>query len=918
MRVKLKHRRLAEELARSPISLNRWAQRMGLRSGHLSELVNGKRLYPRPATRQKILAALDLGFEDLFELEMPRPKGRPAGRSASSKRPQAGSGSRSEAKRPSPAEAHRREESRAIRGGDSVLSILAQEIRYAFRQIRRRPAFAAAAILSLAIGIGANTALFSFVNALLWKPFEYAEPSKLLYLRNSSPRGLSNLSYPDYADLRDMNQVLSDVAVFDWEPFGLSGGDEAIRIGGGMTTASLFPMLGVKPLMGRWFTEEEDRPGAAPVVILGEELWRTYFGAAPDILGREVYVNSQPHQVIGVMPMSLDVPQGAKLWVPLALDRNRSRRGAHWLLSLGRLRPGTSREEAQTALEQIGQRLAEQHPDTNEGRSFYLEPMRERLVGPIRLISMALLGVSAFVLLIVCANVANLLLARGIAREREVAIRQAMGAGRWTVLRQLLTESVLLALIGGALGLVTGYWGVRALLTLPPVEIPPWMHVQLDWNMAAFALAASLLAAVVFGLAPALQASHRQLTLSMREGGRSQSSSHTRKRLRSSLAVAQAALAAVLLIGAGLMAQSLQGFSQVEPGFEEERALTSGMDLLGETGRSREVRLAAFERYQARLQALPGVEAVGATNYLPLRNRSSRVSFQLQGQTAEDVRANPSTLYVVANPDYFKAMGIPMLQGSTLPQYDAQAPSVVVSQEFARQMFPGENPLGKRLRLVIDPDGIWSQVVGVVGDIRHTAIEDPPIPMIYVHYQSSPFRRMYWVLRTNGDPLQAAPALRAAIAEIDPNQPLHEVITLSEVVDQSFWQWRFFGFLFWLFAAVALVLASIGLYGVMAYSVNERRQEMGIRLALGASREQVVGFVLKQGFGLVVIGLATGLAAGLGVGRLLSRTLYEVRTFEPIVFISAAVVLAMVAALAILQPARRASRVDPAAALKSE
>ncbi|MEE8585316.1 MAG: ABC transporter permease, partial [Acidobacteriota bacterium] len=543
MKVKLKYWRLALELAKSPLSLNRWAQKMGLSSGHLSELVNGKKVCPRPETRHRILQALKIPFEDLFEVELHQPPARTPGRSGPPGREGRGRTASGTAGCRSLSSAAAVPSAPASRGRS--MRNIARDFRQAFRQLGRRPLFSAAVILTLTIGIGANTAIFSIVDTILWKPFPYLEPESLVDLYTTSsrrPQG-GNLSFPDYLDYRQSNAVFSEIAAHDWEPYSLSDGSQAMRVGGGRVTASLFPLLGIQPLLGRPFSAEEDRPGAELVLLLGESLWKSRFGSDPEIVGKSVQINGQPRTVVGVMPAEAEFPERARLWVPLARDPQTSARNSRGLQVTARLKPGVTLQQAQAALEPLARSLEERYPETNRERGIRVSSLRETRTADSAAPSLLLLGVTAFVLLIVCANVSNLVLARGLSRERELAIRTALGAGRGDVIRQLLTENLLLAAAGGALGLLLGAWGAHRLMGLIPVEMPAWLTIETDGRVALFSLGASLAALLFFGLMPTLTATRREGSLSLKEGGLQSTASRGRRRIRSVLVVSEVALA---------------------------------------------------------------------------------------------------------------------------------------------------------------------------------------------------------------------------------------------------------------------------------------------------------------------------------------------------------------------------------------
>ncbi|HSR67580.1 MAG TPA: ADOP family duplicated permease [Acidobacteriota bacterium] len=901
MKVRLKHRKLAAALAESSISLNRWAQKIGVSSGHLSQMVNGRRVYLRAETRRKLLDALGLSFQELFEIEEERRRhglgGLRRGRLSWSR----GWG--------------------PLIPEETTAMKWISHFRFALRQMRRRKGFTAAAVLTLMIGIGSGTALFSLVNTILWKPFPYQDPEEIVRVLGTDQRNdRLNFSYPDFEELRDGSQaVFSHVAAHDWEPFSLAGGDQPIRVGGGQVSASLFQVLGVQPIVGRVFGPDEDRPGAARVLVLREALWRTYFGADPDIAGRTVQLNGQPATILGVLPDEAQYPHRVDLWIPLGQVAGESTRGATFLQVTARLNEGVSPQQAGQALESIAASWRERFPQLHENRGIWVQPLREEQVRNMKDMSAALLGVVVFVLLIVCANVANLLLARGVSREREFAVRSALGAGRMRLVQQLFCESLLLAGLGGLLGCLVGLAGVRLMMAAIPVYIPAWVNASMDWRILAFVLSASLFSALVFGLLPALQGTRQDLIAPLR-GERA--SGGGRKRLRSMLVVGEVALSVALLVGAGLMIRQVQQLSSIDPGFETDGRLTAGMDLLTWLDRSDEERTAHVHRLIERLQALPGAEAVAAVDRLSFKGSTNMRSICAQGQSSEECDDNPGPIVQVVSPDYFKAMGIPILRGRTFDgSLNPSGREAIVSQSLAEALWPDETALGQSLRMRgSGTEDEWMTVVAVVQDSLQMQVLQRPWPLLYLPYQDNALGRMSWVVkaRPGVDPLSLSEPLRQAVASVDPLQPVHEVMTLQEVFDVSIWSWRFFGSLFRAFAGVALILAAVGLYGVMAYSVSERRMEMGIRMALGAKRRQVITHVLRQGGILVAVGSVLGLLMGLGAGTLLSNILYRVAAFEPWVYLAVVAVMFFTALLALFLPARRASRYDPAVALRAD
>ena len=871
---------------------------MGLASGHLSEIVNGKRLYLAPKTRQKLLDALGLPFEELFEIERER-------KAVNRKRPM----------RPTIPEGK----------GDSPMLKILPDLRFAVRSLAKRPTFTAAAVITLAVGIAANTTLFSFVNSVLVRPFPYSNPEELViaYTTDESRGRVGNLSYPDYKDYREAIEQtgLIDIAVHDWEPYAIAGDGGAARVGGGRVSANLFDVLGIQPLLGRTFLPEEEEPGATPVVILSEQLWRRQFGADEGVLGRTVLLNGRPHVVIGIIPRDGAYPERARLWVTLANYPARDSRASRGLQATARLRPATSVEAAQATLEPIAARLREQYPDSNGGRGVQLVTLREALVGDMRVLSLTLLVFVSFILLIVCANVANLLLAHGVSREREMAVRAALGASRAQLVRQLLTESLLLSIVGCGVGFVLGYLGIQQLPRLIPIEIPAWVHIGVDGNVVLYTIGLSALSAVLFGLAPAFSTARTEVSASLREGARGLVSSLRGQRLRAALVVSEVALSVVLLVGAGLIIQSLMRLSAVDPGFESDGRLTVGIDLLAHADSEPSQRVQVFNRLLERLEAVPGVRSVAAIDRMPLKGASNRVSYTVEGQSVEEQKKNTSALYNRIGGDYFRAMGIRMREGAPFDRgLSAVDPRVaIVNESFADRHWPGEDAVGKRFKLYgPDSDQPWMLVKAVVGDVRHFGLDEGVTPALYVPFQQSTTLRLTWVFHTDTDPAGLTGAVRAAVRDVDPNQPVHEVMTLGTLVDQSYWEWRFFGTLFWMFAGLALLLAIIGIYSVMSYTVSERTHEVGLRMALGARKSEVMALVLKQGFARVLLGLALGLPLAVLLGRVLSGVLFDVAAFEAATFVGVAVLLSLVSLAAMAIPARRAANVDPLVSLRYE
>jgi predicted permease len=810
-----------------------------------------------------------------------------------------------------------------VRGG-GMLETLWQDLRYGVRALRKQSGFTAVVVLTLAIGIGANSTIFSFANGVLLRPLPYAQPERLVLLDETAPkRGVQSLgvSFPNFLDWRAQNQVFEDIAAYSSGSYTLVDGGEPEQVRGARVSGGLFEILDVSPALGRTISREEDRPGSETVVILGHGLWQGRFGADAGIVGRTISLNNRPHTVVGVMPPGFRFPEVADLWVPLALDTQRWTRTDHGLGAIARLKPGVTLEQAGAEMVAIARRIEEQNPVTNEGLSVSVSDMRAGLVSDYRQALLILLGVVGFVLLIACVNVANLLLARASARQQEVSIRVALGASRWRIFRQLMTESLVLSTAGGALGLVLAVWGLKLLLTAVPVELPFWMRFDLDGRVLGFTVAVTLLTGIVFGAAPALQASKIDLNKTLKEGGRSAAGGAGLRRLRSLLVVGEVALALILLVGAGLMMRSFLRLQRVDVGLDPTNVLTATVPLPQAKYREPERQSAFFQQLVERVGHLPGVRAAGAVSNLPLDGSRWGRSLTVEGRPVLAVGEAPMINHCVVTPGYFSALGIPVLTGRDIAEADGRdAPRVtVVDERLAREYWPGESALGKRVRFgPPESNEPWHTVVGVVGDVRHERPDAVTRMSVYVPYQQITVRQMTLAVRTANDPAGLAAAVRSQVRELDPAQPLTGVRTMEEVVSRAVWQPRLHTILFGVFAAVALLLAAVGIYGVMSYAVTQRTHEIGIRVALGARNTDVLRLVVGQGMRLVIVGVGLGVVGALGVTRLLESLLFGVSATDPATFAGVAAALSAVALVACYLPARRATRVDPLVALRYE
>ncbi len=813
-----------------------------------------------------------------------------------------------------------------------------QDLRFALRVLARSPGFTAVAVAVLALGIGASTAIFSVVDTVLLRPLPYQDPDRLVVVQEGLPklgpdaRGIP-LPAPDVLDFRQQNRVFSFLAAYRNSQFDLAEGGEPERITGARVSASLFPMLGIPPARGRAFTEEEDQPGRL-VVVLSDGLWRRRFASDAGILGRTVRLNSQPHTVIGVMPRGFSFPQRgprfhaepAELWVPMAFTPGelRTRGDSFNYCVLARLKPGVTLERANADIETIARRIQELYPPLVR-KDFTVEasavPYRGQVVSGVRTLLVALLGAVGCVLLIGSANVANLLLVRAAGRHKELAVRVALGAGRLRLIRQLLTESVVLALAGGLLGVLLAFWGSRLLVAAIPGNIPRAQEVAVDLRVLAFTLALSLASGVVFGAIPALAALRANVGEALKEGGRTPSAGAGRGRLRGALVISQMALALVLLIGAGLLVRSFVRLLQTDPGFRPQHVLTVSVSLSGARYGKPGQAQAFFQRLLERLASLPGVQSVGAATTLPLEPDWTRV-MTAEGQPEPPAGKFPILAHTAVRGDYFQTMGIPLKRGRLFtPDDQPQAPrEVIVSETTARRFWPGLDPVGRRVKWGLKESPVpWLTVVGVVGDVKSGRLDAETQPQTYEPSRQVPGRWAWFVtVRAEREPVSLASAVRAEARALDPEQPVTKVRTMEQVISQSTAPRRFNTFLLVVFGAAALLLAALGIYGVMAYSVARRTHEIGVRLSLGARPADVLAMVIRQGMTLVVAGLVLGLAGALALTRVIAGLLYGVQPTDPVTFVAVSVLLAAVALAATWLPAHRAMQVDPAVALRYE
>ena len=802
-----------------------------------------------------------------------------------------------------------------------------QDIRFAARMLWKNPGMTFVAIVALALGIGANTAIFSVVNAVLLRPLPYEDPDRLVRLSEDSPQvPQMSISYPNFLDWREQNRVFSGIAAMQFRSLNLIGVDEPERLPGRAVSAEFFNVLGVKPAAGRTFFPEEDRPGGSRVCVVSHGLWQRRFASDPELIGKQLNFSGESYTVIGVLPASYRFGTPTDVFVPIGLRADQMmERGNHpGIYAIARLKPGVTVEQARGEIISIAQRIGQQYGMT--GNSATLTPLREVFVGDIRTSLLILLGAVGFVLLIACANVANLLLARAAGRTKEIAIRTALGAGRLRIIRQLLTESILLACLGGAAGMLLALWGIDVLRTASVDSLPTTADINLDGSVLGFTLLVSLVTGVLFGLAPALGASKLDLNDTLKEGGRGGTVGAARQRVRSLLVVSEVALSLVLLIGAGLLVKSFVRIQEVDPGFNPDKLLT--MQISRAAGKDEGRKVADFFNQLAeRIKAVPGVESAAFSSGLPLLGTAD-TSFAIEGRPKPEPGKQPQTMLYLTNPDYLQAMDIRLVKGRFFTAQDTQRsqPVAVIDEAFARQQFPNEDPLGHRI--AGNGDNPSFEIVGVVAHVKHFGLDSSAEtiqPQLYFAFNQIPDKflpdvagRMNLVVRTASDPLNFSAAIRREVMALDNNQPIYNINTMEQTLDQSLAAPRLATTLLALFAVVALILAAVGIYGVMAYSVTQRSHEIGIRMALGAQGRDVLKLVVGQGMLLASIGVIVGMVGAFFLTRVMSSMLFGVSATDPLVFILIPSLLFAVALIANLIPARRATKVDPMIALRYE
>jgi putative ABC transport system permease protein len=806
-----------------------------------------------------------------------------------------------------------------------------QDVRYAARMLRKSPGFTAVAVLTLALGIGANTAIFSVVYAILLRPLPYADPGQLVVIFQSKPQEqvpFTGINYVNFAECRAQSHAFAEMAANQAHQLTLTGVGEPSVLTTTVVTPEIFSLLQAQPLLGRTFLPEDGKRGAALVVILSENLWRSQFGSDPSLVGRSISLDKRSFTVVGIMPASfhsLLLTAHEDIWIPLSQDPLfgpwMSRLSGHWLRVIGRLKPGVSLAQAQAEMNTMSAALANEDPADNAGWQIRVVPLQEDIVGKSRPALLVLLAAVGLVLLIACVNIANLLLSRASSRAREIALRIALGAGRKRIVRQLLTESTVLGLLGGIAGIVLAYWGVHALGSLLPADLPRVQTIRVDGWVLGFALLLSFVASFIFGLAPSVFAADSSLQRGLKESAGHSGESGGQRSARGFLAATEIALATVLLVAAGLLMRSFTMLTSVNPGFNAEHVVKADISL-PQFQYSTPQQWAAFSNALLdRIQVEPGLRDAAMVVPLPLDEGNVNLAFQIVGNPPLPPGVSVTADFSSVSPDYFHLMEIPLLRGRVFGAQDsAAAPRVtVISETMARQFFPNQDPLGKQLIFGFPPDGDAArEIVGVVGDVRDTSLSEMPGPMMYVPFAQAPFWGGQLVVRSTLGSSSVAASIRKVTHDIDKDLPVTDIATLPETLDASVAQPRFRTLLVGLFGLIALLLAAVGIFGVISYSVSRRSHEIGIRVALGATPANVLQLILGESAKLVLLGLALGVPAALALTRFLASLLFEVHPADPLTFIGVAALLSAVALIACYVPAKRAMRVDPMVALRYE
>jgi putative ABC transport system permease protein len=795
----------------------------------------------------------------------------------------------------------------------------------------KSPTVTIVAIVALMLGIGANTAIFSVVNAVLLRSFPYSDPEKLVLVWEKRQGGRTDqnvINLANFTDWKNQNQVFSDMAVFFDRSLNLTSDGEPEEVPAQFATVNLFSVLGTNPLLGRTFVADDTHDNQASVVIISYGLWQRRFGGDSSVVGRQITLNNRQNTVIGIMPANFgwhiqrgtEASKPADIWIPFQITNELIVRRGRFASSVARMKPGVTIEQAKSEMTTIAARLEQQYPDFNKTWSVNVVPLRTQFTGEIRRPLLILLGAVGFVLLIACANVANLLLARASSRRKEIAVRAGLGASRWRIARQLLTESVLLSLVGGTLGVLVAWWGTKALVALSPPALIDLQRVSVNVPVLLFTVGLSLLTGIVFGLAPALEATRFNLQGALKEGGKNVGGAASSHYLRNAFVVTQVALALVLLVGAGLLVRSFNRLQSVDPGFNSQNLLTVRVSVPFAKYNTDQKRVDFYQQALTQMRSIPGVESAGAINTAPFTGLYSGTGVDIVGAPPLPPEQELKTGVCVTDANYFQTMQIPLLRGRLFTQQEAteERHVVVVNETFAKKNLPGEDPLGKRVIVYMKPENVPLEIIGVVADNKHLGLDQAVEPMTYYPHGEMTFFGMTMMLRTSNDANAVAPAARGVIRALDPQQPIGAVATMDQLLSVSVARARFSASLLMVFSIVALVMAAVGIYGVMSYTVTQRTHEIGVRMALGAQRFDVLKLVVKKGIVLGVIGVAVGLAASFALTRLIATLLFEVTATDKTTFAVVSVGLFLITLLACYLPARRATKVDPMKALRYE
>lgn len=807
-----------------------------------------------------------------------------------------------------------------------MFETIRHDLRYGFRMLWKKPGFTVVAFATLVLGIGASTAIFSVINGVLLRPLPYKDVEQIVTVwQNNTARGTERdgVSPPNFLDYKERSQVFEAMAAL--RPYGLdyAGEGEPETFQSWLVTEGFFQILGVRALHGRTFVPEEYQPGSEGVVVMSHGLWRRRFGSDPSVVGRKLVLDRKPYTVVGIMPPEFHFTDKREMIAPAVFSESeKRRRSATYLNVIARLKPGATFRQAEAEMNNIAARLAQEYPQANRGVGVTLLSLTEQVIGQVRPALRVLFGAVGFVLLISCANVANLLFVRGAQRGREFAVRAALGAARGRLIRQLLTENIILALLSGVGGLLLAHWGIKLILALSPGNLPRVDQVGLDSGVLTFALSVSLLTALIFGLLPLLHFSSPNLQETLKEGGRSATAGQARHRLRNLLVVGEVALALVLLVGAGLLLRSFVRLLQVDPGFKTDNVLMLQAHVQDFYPTSQQ-QVAYFEQVLERLAALPGVKAAGAASAPPFVGEGSIEidgAFAIEGQPPPAPGEEPTAYQTVVTADYFSALGISLSRGRLFNRTDGQqgAPVVLINETMARQYWPGNDPVGRRITLNWANQPFKPEIIGVVGDVRHDGLDSAPRPEVFMHLPQAPFGSMTFVVKTDADAVAVLPSVKREIWTVNRNQPFYKVRTAKQLVSDSLGERRFSLFLLGLFAAAALTLATTGIYGLISFSTIQRTHEIGVRIALGAQPRGILKMIIGEGLLLALVGVGVGLIGAFALTRFLSTMLFGVTATDPLTYASISTLLILTALLASYLPARRATKVDPTEALRHE